>query len=807
MENISTSLGIPLIYEDKLWKIDLTHLRVFKGLSVLSRILGDMILDHVQNSVGDLAILYKVNPNINPELILMHISHIQVYARSGVLDEILFFRDEFHDHLRSVFGTFQRPIWAMQIHPEFYGSDSLTHPSKSLIFPFHKFSEKEEIDYQFILERVNNKREKGKFIFRLTIESIEEATLHLKNLPHVLVDDLHERFYFEGTSKLSEYISEKISFAIKKNIFFIQEENLTQGHLFEQLHKTPLKKTEQIKIFWDAKFANEFINLENLEKNNYIKKLFLFLEDLSICKFLQENQIIQVQIKQAQIYVYLSRLHKTLNFSINQKKSIQSLNHYLERMPELKNSALLNFNSLAGYRVFLIHHMTAEILGTIQAYKISGVSALHVMFVKYGGLVPDDYLEALFETQMQNFFFAGISKEKTAEGKEFYGLARIYSDVSKFQELYQFMKSQTWDFFQAMKFISAHFFLEFTIEAIQKGEKVLLVEDGGYLAPLWNEYIANQKMLHDVFHEFLVSSENIANQNFGAWLKQALIGTIEHTRNGYDRLQKIQTEKGLSFPCFTIALSKKKVVEESKEVAHSILSAIESILHGQGFVLSRRRFLILGAAGNIGKFLCKYLENGKLLPESYPILKLDIAFERRENFYSKLEEIPKEELYKIDFILGVVGNSVLEEKFWEDFLWNSLVSQIFIASGSTKTLEFSHLSKFLEGLSLEKKLNRIEISFTSQEILDPQSHIPQGKIIHIQSLDKKISFSKRLYLLGDLTPINFLYYGVPTEMMDSILAQLFLLTIAMKNKYNSGEFLKSEIFALDHQIDIYGNLL
>ncbi|MCX7999461.1 MAG: hypothetical protein N3A69_11010, partial [Leptospiraceae bacterium] len=83
---------------------------------------------------------------VNPELIFMHISHIQIYARSGVLDNILLFRDDFHDHLRSVFGTFQRPVWGVQIHPEFYNLEFDNTTSKPLIFPFHKVTENEEVD-------------------------------------------------------------------------------------------------------------------------------------------------------------------------------------------------------------------------------------------------------------------------------------------------------------------------------------------------------------------------------------------------------------------------------------------------------------------------------------------------------------------------------------------------------------------------------------------------------------------------------------------------------------------------------------
>ncbi|MCX7999462.1 MAG: hypothetical protein N3A69_11015, partial [Leptospiraceae bacterium] len=558
----------------------------------------------------------------------------------------------------------------------------------------------------------------------------------------MIVNDLKERFYFEGTSKLSESLSEKIHTSIKKGIFFIQEENLTQGHLFEQIHKTPLKKIEQIKIFWDSKFANEFINLENLEKATYIKKLFLFLEDLNVCQLLQEQQTIQVEIKQTKIFVYLSRLGRTLNFGINLEKSAKTLEHYLKRMPILENLALKNLNTLRGYRVFLIHHITAEILGTIQVFRKLGVNALSVIFVKYGGVVPDEYLEALLDEQIQNFFFTGISKEKNSAGKEYYSISRMYSEIPHFYKLQNYLETKDWDFFTAMQFIAGHFFLNFLQEAIQKDEKVLLVEDGGYLTPLLNESIANGRTLHEIMEEFLVPTENTPNENIKNYLNKALLGTIEHTRNGYDRLKKIEEEKFLSFPTFTIALSKEKVMEESKEVAHSILSAIESVLHGQGFILSRRKFLILGANGNIGKFLCKYLEGERLKQSNYPILKVDKTFQTRENFYSSVNEIPKEKLYEIDFILGVIGHSVIHEEIWEDLLLNSKSNNLFVASGSTKTLEFSHLSIFLNTLEKEKKLKDFQIEVSIQNILDPQSQIAQGKIIAIHSRDDKLNLSK-----------------------------------------------------------------
>ncbi|HNI89576.1 MAG TPA: hypothetical protein PKX55_15570, partial [Leptospiraceae bacterium] len=135
MRTIDTSLGFPLIEDDKCWKIHLEELRLFTGLSVLARILGDQILDHMETQFSDISFSYKINPNINPELLQMQIVAIQVYAKSGELDDIIFHIDEFHSHLRTIFGTFQRPKWAKRIHPEFYGEDPREVVSSPLLFP------------------------------------------------------------------------------------------------------------------------------------------------------------------------------------------------------------------------------------------------------------------------------------------------------------------------------------------------------------------------------------------------------------------------------------------------------------------------------------------------------------------------------------------------------------------------------------------------------------------------------------------------------------------------------------------------
>jgi hypothetical protein len=117
MSVIQTSLGYPLIKSEGTWEINLSGLEIFTGLSVLSKIIGEHIIEQVENNPGDVSFIYKINPNINPELIKMNILYIQVYAKAGVLRDILNFKLEFHEQIITIFGTFQRPSWRRIIHP------------------------------------------------------------------------------------------------------------------------------------------------------------------------------------------------------------------------------------------------------------------------------------------------------------------------------------------------------------------------------------------------------------------------------------------------------------------------------------------------------------------------------------------------------------------------------------------------------------------------------------------------------------------------------------------------------------------
>jgi hypothetical protein len=59
-------------------------------------------------------------------------------------------------------------------------------------------------------------------------------------------------------------------------------------------------------------------------------------------------------------------------------------------------------------------------------------------------------------------------------------------------------------------------------------------------------------------------------------------------------------------------------------------------------------------------------------------------------------------------------------------------------------------------------------------------------------------------LLSDLSPINFLYYGAPTEIMDSIISDLLTVSLGMVEQAKTNSLPLPALYAVDHEIDRWG---
>ena len=812
---IETSLGPSLVEEtEDVYSIDLTNLRIFFGLSILSRSLGDEILDKIQNFPGDVFIIHKLNPNLNAELVELHISHIQIYARAGVLKDILLYTSEFQDHLRSVFGTFQRPVWANCIHPEFYGSDPKKEVSKALVFPFHHASQNQNIDYQFILERVPNQVETGTFLLRLTIENPERAKIDLETIPHVIVDDLGERVYIAGSTKISESVTNSVLSACLRSEFHCKEENREFHTVFNQLAKTKLGELLEINFYWNESFSEFCLSQDPRHILLIFKKLFLCLEDTKITESLRKGKTIQVAIGKFTVFIDLSRLDRVLNFSFNKKRITVDLAYYLKRMPMLESVTTKEFEkfSFSNVQVFLIHHITSEILAFAEMIRRKKAKSLEIAFVKYGGPVPPTYLETLLDIPTEWFYMSGLAIKWDPNGKSYYVPSSLYSDPNSILEITKVLEQKKLDFFPAMKLLAGHRFFQYLFLAHKTKNKVILIEDGGYIASFIQRMVHAKYTVQDVMEEYCISESPInPKESFSKILDESFVGSVEHTRNGYDRLVELKKDKIPFFkPVYSIAVSNQKAKEESKEVSHSILHATESILNGLGKILSKRKILLLGSEGNIGSCLQAQLSSQKIDSEFLPLVCVDLKYKTSDSQtqkYIHLKDIPKKDFQEVEIILGVIGISIFTKEFIEDLLLRGKKRDIYFISGSTKTAEFTHLSEWINNLSKENTFHGSKIVLKNSRILDPQTGIDQGGQIDFRLETPEGVIEKTFYLFSDLRPINFLFYGVPTEGMDPILSQLATSSLGMVKQFEEGTLQKPDLYAVDHQIDSFGNSL
>ena len=166
----------------------------------------------------------------------------------------------------------------------------------------------------------------------------------------------------------------------------------------------------------------------------------------------------------------------------------------------------------------------------------------------------------------------------------------------------------------------------------------------------------------------------------------------------------------------------------------------------------------------------------------------------------------REKLLKTDLFLGVIGESILKSDFWSDFIFHSESKNIYLASGSTKTAEFSHFIDWLNQLLLNKidSINGTKVNVELRRIIDPQSQMDQGGIACFKFLKDGKNVERNVFMLSDLSPVNFLYYGAPTEIMDTIISDLLTVSLGIVEQEKSGKLPAGKLYAVDHEIDKWG---
>jgi hypothetical protein len=220
--------------------------------------------------------------------------------------------------------------------------------------------------------------------------------------------------------------------------------------------------------------------------------------------------------------------------------------------------------------------------------------------------------------------------------------------------------------------------------------------------------------------------------------------------------------------------------------------------------------LLLGSSGAIGGYLKQELmhrvEPGHLygidvaVPES--VLPTSLVEQKT------IDALGSAALAEIDLFIGVIGASILQERHIEEIILNSRRKSLFFVSGSTKTVEFSDLDHFLQkiGNNPTGLLAGLRVHVAWSALRDLQTGILQGYQVQLTFPDEPAR-DKRLFLLGELMPINFLYYGIPREIVDEVMAQLFTVSCGLVRRQQSDNTMEPRLLLVDRHIDADANPL
>ncbi|HTW32204.1 MAG TPA: hypothetical protein VMD76_11020, partial [Candidatus Sulfotelmatobacter sp.] len=293
-----------------------------------------------------------------------------------------------------------------------------------------------------------------------------------------------------------------------------------------------------------------------------------------------------------------------------------------------------------------------------------------------------------------------------------------------------------------------------------------------------------------------------------------IVGSVEHTRNGYDANMRVYLAYGqLAVPAFSIAVSYLKTQVESETVAATILNAIESVLYSHGFDLRSRNVFLFGSRGNVGRRLMAQLRASLDTPDR-TLIGCDLKVSRPDittqlppwqirpsqssacgaSEVTTYAEVDNGRARFFDLILGVTGgptpgHPVLQVNDVVTWLLDGETPELYIASGSTKTDEFPEVLAWMNsllaasgemGTVVNVDVGGHPAKFHKEDLIDVLSHRRFGSryVFNIVQRDGTTR-DRSLVFMQDLMPVNFLFYGCPTEIIDYVLAQLVSASLVL----------------------------
>lgn len=774
-------------------RVDISGTRVLTGLNILAESLIKSLIEMSVFGKCDVLAEQRVDPDLQPELHAAGVRNVFFFARLTVVESLPQFNEIMGYQIRYMLNAIQND----EIYEELFPADG--RPGRGILFPFHREDHSDETGFFYLVEYVSA----GHFL-RITLESTQDSRLRLSRIPHKTIhhiDLVHARVDIPGTASL---IAQGIMEACLSQKCAYSASGAHLDNFIEFLQKAGMAALEILSISWSAALLKLGPSMGLDALGSHIIRILYVLGDSNLIAQLLDGRTIRLEDDGVSSFVDLSQHDRCLNLALLEPRVKSGLPECLARMPAVIKTSEANPDVFRNVRVLLIHHLTSEVLGFIQALTDMGALSVDTLWVKYAGAVEPAYKEIMLSLPENIFRFHGLSPLLEDNGMQFrYMLSDEFSTSDSLEPLAVLLEEGPFRFFEAMRAVAGYLLFNTALACRRDGERFMVVEDGGYLAPFVNRFCLENKTVEDFAGFFGFPAARLPREDLGRpleeWLRPVFVGSVEHTRNGYDALRKVQSDFGkLAFPATTIAISRFKVNCESRDVVYSCLNAVENIMNHRGFALSERTVLVLGAQGAIGSKAMGILADRVGAENLFGVDVVEPGSAPRWTYAPDLASLPLRALQQADLIFGVIGASICRPEWIEQLVLTTQKQHLFFASGSTKNVEFSHLTDWLlDSLQNPHRLSSGDIlEVAVSEIHDPKTGVHQGRSVHLRTGSKTV----HLHLLADLMPVNFLYYGVPSETMNQVMNELLGMSAHLVRGRTDPVSLPDALLALDHEI-------
>lgn len=304
------------------------------------------------------------------------------------------------------------------------------------------------------------------------------------------------------------------------------------------------------------------------------------------------------------------------------------------------------------------------------------------------------------------------------------------------------------DFSTAVVSLVSRAFENEILRYIKQGKRLLIIEDGGY-------HYSVMEGLGDINPE----------------LKTNILGAVEQTTSGVVRCaQFLRTHVG-SYPVLTVARSLIKMRYEAYFISQRVVEELSLLLQQFNDFLSFRNVLIVGY-GIIGRNIAACLRS---IDCKVSVIDTDeeiCALAAKEG-YTTYETPARDFFETTSVVIGATGESSFTYEMLDSFL-KGRSSRIYLASASSKRVEFADLIQFMEGgdLARNKIVEKLPGLHDIQRIEIERSQI--GLAYHVTCG----SLRKSIILVAGGFPVNFYREGTEGlghSMIDPVYAEMVLL--------------------------------